>query len=102
MRHIIILQARVLQKHKKRVFYVSEQNKNRFIDDLPAGERYKCKRRTEKIKLNIIDGSDGEKAQAFSDRVNLNDGKSVCDPSGMYTGIPENEYEQPVQDADDL
>lgn len=24
------------------------------------------------------------------------------DPQGMYTGVPENPYEQPVQDADDL
>lgn len=24
------------------------------------------------------------------------------DPQGMYTGVPENPYEEPVQDADDL
>lgn len=24
------------------------------------------------------------------------------DPQGMYTGVPEDPYEQPVQDADDL
>ncbi len=24
------------------------------------------------------------------------------DPQGMYTGVPENPYEQPIQDADDL
>ncbi len=24
------------------------------------------------------------------------------DPNGSYTGVPENPYEQPVQDADDL
>ncbi len=24
------------------------------------------------------------------------------DPQGMYTGVPENPYEVPVQDADDL
>ena len=27
---------------------------------------------------------------------------SDADPLGMYTGNPENPYEQPVQDADDL
>ncbi len=27
---------------------------------------------------------------------------SDTDPQGMYTGVPENPYEQPVQDADDL
>lgn len=24
------------------------------------------------------------------------------DPNGMYTGVPENPWEKPVQDADDL
>ncbi len=24
------------------------------------------------------------------------------DPQGMYTGVPDDPYEQPVQDADDL
>ena len=27
---------------------------------------------------------------------------SETDPQGMYTGVPENPYEVPVQDADDL
>ena len=78
------------------------QNMNRFIRNKNDSERYKCKRRTEKIKLNIIDGNDNEKVCTFSDRVNLDDGKSAYDPLGMYTGVPENEYEKPVQDADDL
>ncbi len=26
----------------------------------------------------------------------------VTDPMGSYTGVPENPYETPVQDADDL
>lgn len=30
------------------------------------------------------------------------DEKIVTDPFGSYTGQPENEGEQPVQDADDL
>lgn len=84
------------------MFYVSYENKNRFLKDLPDSDRYKCKRRTEKIKLNIIDGKDDGNTQSFSDRVDLNDGKSVCDPLGMYTGVPEDKYEKPVQDADDL
>ncbi len=25
-----------------------------------------------------------------------------CDPLGSYTGVPENEHERPIQDADDL
>ena len=28
--------------------------------------------------------------------------QSKTDPLGSYTGVPENPYEQPVQDADDL
>lgn len=27
---------------------------------------------------------------------------AFTDPQGMYTGVPENPYEVPVQDADDL
>ena len=27
---------------------------------------------------------------------------SHTDPQGMYTGVPENPWEKPVQDADDL
>ncbi len=27
---------------------------------------------------------------------------SVTDPFGMYTGLPDNPFEVPVQDADDL
>lgn len=28
--------------------------------------------------------------------------KSSFDPNGSYTGVPENENERPIQDADDL
>ena len=28
--------------------------------------------------------------------------QSKTDPLGSYTGVPENPYEEPVQDADDL
>ena len=28
--------------------------------------------------------------------------RSATDPLGMWTGVPENPYEKPVQDADDL
>lgn len=28
--------------------------------------------------------------------------KTVVDPNGSYTGRPQNPYEKPVQDADDL
>ncbi len=32
----------------------------------------------------------------------LNQGPSRDDPNGSYTGKPENQYDIPVQDADDL
>lgn len=46
--------------------------------------------------------NDNLKRDGFSARVDLEDGVSVCDPLGMYTGVPEERYEKPVQDADDL
>lgn len=51
--------------------------------------KYNFKKKKRKVYVNIIDG------------VNY-DGKSKTDPLGMYTGVPENEYDIPVQDADDL
>ena len=51
--------------------------------------KYNFKKKKRKVYLNIVD------------TINY-DGKSATDPLGMYTGVPENEYEMPVQDADDL
>lgn len=85
------------------MFYVSDNVKSHFNKSfLNDDERYKCKRRTQKIKLNIIDGNAEDKQASFANKVDLSDGKSVCDPLGMYTGVPENEYDKPVQDVDDL
>ncbi len=28
--------------------------------------------------------------------------KAMTDPQGMYTGVPADPYEEPIQDADDL
>ncbi len=65
-----------------------------------TGGKFDFKKHIRKIKFNIID----EKPQegGFESKVDLDDGKSVCDPLGMYTGVPENRYEKPVQDVDDL
>ena len=51
--------------------------------------KYNFKKKKRKVYLNIVDGISY-------------DGKSDTDPLGMYTGVPEDEYDMPVQDADDL
>ena len=51
--------------------------------------KYNFKKKKRKVYLNIVDD------------VNY-DGKSKTDPLGMYTGVPEDENDMPVQDADDL
>ena len=53
------------------------------------GGKYNFKKKKQKVYLNIIDSSGY-------------DGVSFTDPLGMYTGVPEDPYEEPVQDADDL
>lgn len=45
-----------------------------------------------------------EKIQRINKRLEgfLSMKSARTDPQGMYTGVPENPYEKPVQDADDL
>ncbi|MGN0687668.1 MAG: hypothetical protein ACI4KA_06150 [Oscillospiraceae bacterium] len=45
-----------------------------------------------------------EKVQRINNRLRsiMSTVPSETDPQGMYTGVPENPYEVPVQDADDL
>ena len=38
----------------------------------------------------------------FYQRKSLDDAATLFDPLGMYTGVPEDRYDKPVQDADDL
>lgn len=58
------------------------------------GEKFKCKKKTQKIRLNIIDSEVGENSPEWS--------AITTDPLGSYTGVAENRFERPVQDADDL
>ena len=51
--------------------------------------KYNFKKKTRKVYLNIVDG------------INY-DGKSETDPLGMYTGVPMEDGEMPIQDEDDL
>ena len=58
------------------------------------GEKYKCKRKTQHIRLNIIDSPVGPNYSEWNG--------SLTDPLGSYTGVPVNRFEKPVQDVDDL
>ncbi len=62
--------------------------------DKNRSEKFKCKRRTQRVRLNIIDERVGQTSPEWNG--------SVTDPLGSYTGVPENRFEKPVQDADDL
>lgn len=55
-----------------------------YFGEKDGKESYKVKKRKRKVILNIVDPP------------------SKTDPLGMYTGVPENPYEEPVQDVDDL
>ena len=57
--------------------------------DNSKDSKYSFTKKKRKVYLNIIDG------------INY-DGKSQTDPLGMYTGVPMEDGEIPVQDADDL
>ena len=45
-----------------------------------------------------------EKVQRINNRLNgiLSMSSVATDPQGMYTGVPEDPFEKPIQDADDL
>ena len=68
---------------------MSENQKTPYLNNVGNGDKYNFKKRKQKVYLNIVDGA------GF-------DGTIKTDPLGMYTGVPENPYEQPIQDADDL
>ena len=78
---------------------------------------YSYKTRKEKIRLRIIDGSEGKQMLDGMDSICRAKGKeavkranyydsynlSATDPEGMYTGVPADTFgEVPVQDVDDL
>lgn len=44
----------------------------------------------------------GKTDEILDEMGSMGRGKKMTDPQGMYTGVPENPYEEPVQDADDL
>ena len=56
--------------------------------------KYKCRRSIKHIRLNIVDSQVGQNSPEWT--------ASTCDPLGSYTGIAQNKFEKPVQDADDL
>lgn len=73
--------------------------------------KYKFTKRTEKMRLKIVDSLDEVESDdkiPFEDYTNngkipMYEGYAPAnDPFGSYTGVCENIYEKPVQDADDL
>ena len=68
------------------------------------GKKFCFKKFIRKIRFNIIDEKNGENMSdgGFENKVNFNDTSSAWDPLGMYTGVPREKYEKPIQDADDL
>ena len=70
-----------------RVFFMHKTSDTPYHNS--DGDKYSFKKKTKKVYVNIVDGI-------------KYDGKSDTDPLGMYTGVPADEYDTPVQDADDL
>ena len=63
---------------------MSKNRNTPYFGEKSDGGKYDFTKKTRKVYINIIDGT------------------SPYDPLGMYTGVPENPLEKPVQDADDL
>lgn len=68
---------------------MSDKSKVPYYGVSSDGDRYSFKKKKQKVYLNIIDGV-------------KYDGVSETDPLGMYTGVPQDPNDEPVQDADDL
>ena len=68
---------------------MSENKKTPYHNEIGDSDKYSFKKKKQKVYLNIVDSI-------------RYDGKSDTDPLGMYTGVPEDPYEKPIQDADDL
>lgn len=77
-------------------------------DNKNHGKAYSYKTRKDRIRLRIIDsmdsickakGKDSQSKAKYYDTYDF----SKTDPQGSYTGITnDNDYQVPVQDADDL
>ena len=90
--------------NKNKCKSASKSNEGFYINKEPSsmcskGEKsdcgkYKCHRSVKHIRLNIVDSHVGQNSPEWT--------ASTCDPLGSYTGIAENRFEKPVQDADDL
>ena len=59
-----------------------------YFNDNQHENKYNFKKSKKKIYLNIVDS--------------LDNSPSDTDPLGMYTGVPQDKYDVPIQDADDL
>ena len=52
--------------------------------------------------LNFRKKKEKEKCSGDACKIDFNNESSKTDPLGMYTGVPKDPEEKPVQDADDL
>lgn len=71
---------------------MSEKSNIPYYNNVNDKAKYDFKKHKRKVFLNIIDDKSGA----------TYNGKSFTDPLGMYTGVPEDPHEKPVQDVDDL
>ena len=84
---------------------MSETSNTPYHNSMSDGGKYRVKKRKQKVYLNIIDrdrGYEDDTDYGYAYDNAVYDGVSKSDPFGMYTGVPENPYDTPVQDADDL
>lgn len=82
-------------------------------DSRDNSKKYKYSSACKKIRITLVDkvsldGSNNTDTNKERNRTHPNslcslyEGNPMCDPNGSYTGKPADEYEVPVQDADDL
>ncbi len=76
-------------KRKKRRFI--------FLNGLHGGNRYYSPGRSDEP-----DADDNEYMMKDDMYNSVGDGYSATDPQGSWTGVPRDDLEMPVQDADDL
>ncbi len=53
-------------------------------------------------KKNDKNGKNTPYRVNFSAKMSTDEGRIDTDPYGSYTGVPDDPYDQPIQDADDL
>ncbi len=55
-----------------------------------------------KNEKNAKNGKNARYRVDFSAKMSTDEGRIDTDPYGSYTGVPDDPYDMPIQDADDL